>query len=272
MAGLSVMAWHSVIKRSVNSVTFLDPGQGDAVLLEDSLGRRVLIDAGVDGTGVLRDYLRSRGIHGLDAVVVTHPDRDHYGGLLDLPGRFRVGRLLVPATESQDLDYQSLLSRLRAHGTEVVVAGKGTQVSGLGFQVDFLWPDDVTRAQFLAGAARTNDVSLVASVTRGAFRMLLTGDLDRPELLVGQDLRSDLLKSPHHGSLKGNQPVLYERVRPDWVLVMGRYPTPARLGPRFEATQVNYVNTRVDGAVTLLLGECRPEIQRFFNRLPLPGE
>jgi competence protein ComEC len=272
MAGLSVMAWHSVIKRSVNSVTFLDPGQGDAVLLEDSLGRRVLIDAGVDGTGVLRDYLRSRGIHGLDAVVVTHPDRDHYGGLLDLPGRFRVGRLLVPATESQDLDYQSLLSRLRAHGTEVVVAGKGTQVSGLGFQVDFLWPDDVTRAQFLAGAARTNDISLVASVTHGAFRMLLTGDLDRPELLVGQDLHADLLKSPHHGSLNGNRPVLYERVRPGYVVVMGRYPTPARLERRFHGTEVCYINTRIDGAAALRFDRGRPVVQRFFVRLPYPAE
>jgi beta-lactamase superfamily II metal-dependent hydrolase len=102
--------------------------------------------------------------------------------------------------------------------------------------------------------------------------MLLTGDLDDPDLLVGDDLRADLLKSPHHGSLKGNPPGLYERVRSDYVLVMGRYPTPARLERRFEGTDVNYINTRVDGAVTLRFGERRPVIHRYFTRLPLPSE
>jgi competence protein ComEC len=272
LAGLSAMTWQAVLRKSGNSATFLDPKQGDAVLLEDSLGHRILFDAGVSGTGVLRDYLRSRGIHELDAVVVTHPDNDHYGGLLDLPRRFRVRQLLVPTTESQDLDYQRLLARLRAGGTEVVVVGKGAYLTGSGFQVDFLWPDDATRVRFLTGAARTNDMSLVASVTHGGFRMLLTGDLDDPDLLTGADLRADLLKSPHHGSLKGNQPGLYERVRPGYVLVMGRYPTPARLERRFAGTEVNYVNTRVDGAVALNFGEGRPVIQRYFTRLPLPSE
>ncbi|MBM3332471.1 ComEC/Rec2 family competence protein [candidate division WOR-3 bacterium] len=272
VSGLCVMAWEGVLRKPGNSATFLDPKQGDAILLEDSLGHRILFDAGVNGTGVLRDYLRSRGIHRLDAVVVTHPDNDHYGGLLDLPRSFRVRRLLVPTTESRDPDYQGLLTRLHARGTEVVVVGKGTHLTGSGFQVDFLWPDDATRARFLAGAARTNDISLVASVTLGKFKMLLPGDLDNPDLLAGEDLRADLLKSPHHGSLKGNPPALYERVRPDYVLVMGRYPTPARLEPRFKGTGVDYVNTRVDGAVTLRLGEGRPKIQRFFARLPLPAE
>ncbi len=102
--------------------------------------------------------------------------------------------------------------------------------------------------------------------------MLLTGDFESPDHLAGEDLHADLLKSPHHGSLKGNPPSLYERVRPDYVLVMGRYPTPARLERRFEGTEVVYVNTRVDGAVTLRFGEGRPVIQRFFTRLPLARE
>ena len=272
LAGLTIIVWHGVLSRPGNTVTFLDPKKGDAILLEDSLGHRVLVDAGVNGTGALRDYLCGRGIHRLDAVIVTHPDEDHYGGLLDLPARVRVRQLLVPATESPDLDYQTLLTRLRAEGTKVVVVGKGAHLSGLGFGFDFLWPDDATRLQYLAGAARTNDISLVASVTQGGFRMLLTGDLDNPDLLAGLDLRADLLKSPHHGSLKGNPPSLYERVQPAYVMVMGRYPTPARLERRFEGTDVNYVNTRVDGAVTLRFGQGRPVIQRYFTRLPLPSE
>lgn len=272
LVGLSAMIWQGALTKPGNSVTFLDPRQGDAMLLEDSLGYKILFDAGVDGTGALRDYLRSRGIHKLDAAIVTHPDKDHYGGLLDLPTRVRVRRLLVPTTESQDPDYRSLLTRLRAAGTEVVVVGKDAHLTGSGFQVDFLWPDDATRASFLTGGVRTNDLSLVALVEHGGFRMLLTGDFENPDFLIGEDLRADLLKSPHHGSVKGNTEALYGRVQPSHVVVMGRYPTPARLGRRFEGTEVVYVNTRVDGAVMLRFREGKPVIQRFFTRLPLLGE
>ena len=272
LVGLSVIAWQGVPRRPGNSVTFLDPRQGDAALLEDSLGRKVLFDAGVNGTGALRDYLRSRGIHRLDVVVATHPDKDHYGGLLDLPERCRIRRLLVSTTEGRDPEYLNLLKRLRSQGTEVIVVGKGASLSGLGFDVRFIWPDDATKASFLAGTAHTNDMSLVALVTCGGFRMLLTGDLDDPSLLAVASPRADLLKSPHHGSLKGNEPALYKRVRPDYVVVMGRYPTPARLERRFEGTEVTYVNTRIDGAVSLRFGEGKPVIQRYFARLALPGE
>ena len=241
-------------------------------LLEDSLGHKVLIDAGVNGPGVLRDYLRGRGIHKLDVAVVTHPDKDHYGGLLDLPERFRIRQLLVPTTESQDPDYQSLLQRLDAGGTDVTVVGKGAHLSGFGFGVDFLWPDEATRAQFLSGADRTNDVSLVAIVTRGRYRMILTGDMDSPDLLADTALRADLLKSPHHGSVKGNPPGLYDRVRPGNVVAMGRYPTPARLETRFAGTGVKYINTRVDGAVMLRFRGERAVVQRFFGPLPFSGE
>ena len=120
--------------------------------------------------------------------------------------------------------------------------------------------------------SRADAMSLVASVAHGGFRMLLTGDLDDPDLIAGEDLRAELLKSPHHGSLRGNQQELYERVKPVYVLVMGRYPTPARLEPRFAGAEVSYINTRVDGAVMLRFGKGRPAIQRFFRRLPLPGE
>jgi hypothetical protein len=41
---------------------------------------------------------------------------------------------------------------------------------------------------------------------------------------------------------------------------------------RFSGTGVCYVNTRVDGAVALRFRSGRPTVQRFFTRLPLPGE
>jgi len=78
LAGLSVMTLQGVLKKPGNSATFLDPKQGDAILLEDSLGRMVLFDAGVNGPGGFARTTPAKSRHPqLDAVVVTHPDNDH---------------------------------------------------------------------------------------------------------------------------------------------------------------------------------------------------
>jgi competence protein ComEC len=259
-AGLNVLVWQSALHARVTQVTFLDPGKGDCVLLEDTLGRVSLFDAGVSGQGVLRDYLRFRGIHQIDLAMVSHPDNDHYGGFLDL-GRQCAIRHLVAATDTGGTEYCELLDRLRQRGTELTVAGKGGYVRGLGFGLRFLWPEKQAQALFRKNLLPSNAVSLVAMCEHARFRMLLTGDLDEPELIADQDARAELLKSPHHGSTKGNPDSLYARVRPDYVVVMGRYPTPAGLETRLAGYGERYVNTRERGAWGI----------RFVRRKPVFG-
>ena len=61
------------------TVTVLDVGQGDAILLEPRDGAPILVDAGPAGAAVAAD-LRARGMAGLAALVLTHTDADHVGG------------------------------------------------------------------------------------------------------------------------------------------------------------------------------------------------
>jgi competence protein ComEC len=258
-AGLNLLAWSSVLRGPETRVTFLDPRKGDAMLFEDTLGHRVLFDAGIDGAGVVRDFLRSRGIHSLDAVVITHPDRDHYGGLVDLGERFRIGQVLVSPFASSEPTYNRLLERLRRRGTRVVTVGQGSRLEGLGFGVEFLWPGaDPGRS-----LESENSSSLVARVEHAGFTMLLTGDMEALELLPAASLRADLLKSPHHGSSKGNRPELYGLVQPEYVVVMGRHPTPAKLEQRLARTAVQHVNTRAEGGLVVRFVRGRPELLRY---------
>ena len=60
------------------TLTFLDVGQGDAILVQ-SEGKAALIDAGPGGCA-LGSMLRQRGIAGLDLVVASHHHADHIGG------------------------------------------------------------------------------------------------------------------------------------------------------------------------------------------------
>ncbi|MEO0071609.1 MAG: ComEC/Rec2 family competence protein [candidate division WOR-3 bacterium] len=249
--GLVVFVWSGILTQPQTKITILDPGKGDALLLEDTLGRKILFDAGIDGTNVLTDFFRSEGIKRLDVAVVTHPDRDHYGGLLDLPERFRIDRLIVPTTQGDSL-YQKLLNRYQLSGTEIVLTKKGGELQGFGYKIQFLLPDETTLWFYHQGLISTNPISLVALIEHKQFSFLLTGDCEMPEALTIALKQSStapvfLLKSPHHGSRKGNPLELFESLKPKYVIVLGRYPTPARLESILPEMGIKLINTRRDG-------------------------
>lgn len=258
--GLIVFVWRPALSGVQTRVTFLDPGRGDAILLEDTLGRRLLVDAGIDGTGVLRDFLRIRGIRRLDVVVVSHPDRDHYGGLLDLGPNIKIERLLVSTLRGEDTTYESLIRRLKRHGTRVLIAGAGTKLEGFGFDIGFAAPEPTTRRLYEKGFVPSNMVSLVATVSYNDLSMLLTGDMDDSERL--QSGHVWLVKAPHHGSRKGNPLELYRRLRPKYVVTMGRFPTRAGLEDWLGGLGATDINTRRDGGVALRFGRNGPTFSR----------
>jgi len=100
--------------RSLLEVYFIDVGQGDGVLVRTPDGRHVMIDGGFKRRSqptvrnaadfvdwkFAKDYRRPR--IEIDAMIASHNDADHYGGLwdlvnpeetdeLDLPGDVRIG-------------------------------------------------------------------------------------------------------------------------------------------------------------------------------------
>lgn len=62
-------------------VAFLDIGQGDAIYIQDSLGKSMLIDTGPKDSPVLTQIQKVTGcpkVH-IDHLLLTHPDADHIG-------------------------------------------------------------------------------------------------------------------------------------------------------------------------------------------------
>ncbi len=265
--GLVILVWVNALKRPQTKVTFFDPGRGDAILLEDTLGRKLLIDAGIDGAGVLAEYLRARGIRYIDATIITHPDRDHYGGMYDLSERVKIGQIIVP-TLMGDTGYQKLLDRMELAGTKVTVAGAGWELKGFGYTVQFVRPDPTTKWFYDRRLLPTNPVSLVTLVRYGKFKMLFSGDCEYPEItsFSQRPVKINLLKSPHHGSKKGNPVELLDILQPDYVIVMGRFPTPAGLETILPQKGINYINTRRDGGTVLSLHSRRDGVWPVFTK------
>ena len=115
------------------SVSFIDVGQGDGVLVEAG-GESYLIDAvrPEEGPSVV-DFLRIRGVDSLDGIVVSNPDADHIGGFLDVFDAFPVETVFVSGDPNSTLDLQHVLAqRARRGGHDGGLAGRDADGLGRG--------------------------------------------------------------------------------------------------------------------------------------------
>ncbi len=122
------------------SVSFIDVGQGDGVLVQAG-GESYLIDAGrpEEGPNVV-DFLRSRGVDSLDAIVVTNPDADHIGGFLDVFDAFRVETVFVSGDPNNTLTYETFLRGVGDEGARMEVLRAGTLMDWGGVRADVIGP------------------------------------------------------------------------------------------------------------------------------------
>jgi competence protein ComEC len=185
-------------------VDVLDVGQGDAILFRPEGAPAVLVDGGPAGAGLER-MLEADGVHGLGAVVATHDQSDHVGGIEELLGRLPVGRLVYARAGRE------LLSRATASGAkpERVAAGRELRSGRLRLQV--LWPPP----ELLTGAV-PQDPNLQALVIEARWRdftMLLTADAEAESVPIDPG-PVDVLKVAHHGSDDAGLGSLLDRIRP----------------------------------------------------------
>lgn len=185
---------------SVLTVTAIDVGQGDAVLVEGA-GARILVDGGPEDD-VVASWLRRRGVAWLDLVVLTHPHADHAVGLPEVLDRVRVGAVWLRETQADSGFEADVRDAAGAAGVAVVEPVAGQRASVGGLVVHVLSPP--RGRPFVGSDSEVNEMSLVLRVDQGDRRALLTGDAEaeaQARLLASPSaLRAGLLKVPHHGS------------------------------------------------------------------------
>lgn len=193
------MAEHApaVAADSVLRITFLDVGQGDAVLIQAPGGQVALIDAG--RTEVV-STLRRFGVSAVDLAVATHPDADHIGGMAGvieaLPVRFYMDNGQPHTTAT----YRRLLAALDARPeiTYLEATPRTLTLGEVEIEVLPLLPP---------GTTDFNNRSITLVVRYGSFTAFLSGDSGVRQLthLVGRGVvpRTTLLKAPHHGARDG---------------------------------------------------------------------
>jgi competence protein ComEC len=216
--------------RGVLRVSVLDVGQGDAVLVDLPDGSAILVDGGgmvgspIDlGARVIQPVLRARRRRRLDAVVLSHPHPDHFGGLVSTLARVEVGELWDSGQgedQGAGASYAALLAGARARKIPVRrprdLCG-APRVAG-GVTIEVLAP-----CPGYAPDAGANDNSLVLRLTYGRRSALLVGDAEHDEeeklMRTSRTIQADLLKVGHHGSRTSTSPGFLSAVRPSFAAI-----------------------------------------------------
>ncbi|MFZ1987731.1 MAG: MBL fold metallo-hydrolase [Minisyncoccia bacterium] len=220
-AFIAFFIFHS--DRQEVTVSILDIGQGDSILIEGPTGIQMLVDGG-PGRAVLRRLPKEMNFfdRSLDIVVETHPDADHIGGLAAVFDRYRVSYFMEPGIPNDTSATVALAAAVKKEqGLQTITARRGMRIHlGGGAYADVLYPDrDVSKLE-------TNNGSIVLHVVYGDTSFMLTGDLPSTEedwlvLLDGKSgaLKSDVLKAGHHGSKHSTDDAWLAAVEPKIVAI-----------------------------------------------------
>lgn len=211
--GVLVIALFQLPDRDLHLIT-CNVGQGDATVLVYK-NIQILVDGGPD-----RKVLDCLGKYlpfwdrAIELVILTHPDKDHFGGLIDVFRRYRVGSYMYNPIAVSKPEYK-VLENVVGRGYQTTIPPHAGQILRLGMiRLDIVNPSGQLPAdsgeqkvELEVTDAESNAYSIVSVVSFGKFKALLTGDMppdisDRlaAENAVGQ---VNYIKIPHHGSKNG---------------------------------------------------------------------
>ncbi|MBI4004857.1 hypothetical protein HY358_01835 [Candidatus Roizmanbacteria bacterium] len=249
------------------TIVFCNVGQGDGAYIRVENRMDIVIDAGPD-----KSILTCLGRYmpffdrTIELAINTHPQKDHYYGFLYLIDRYRVQNLFLNPVQSTNQSFQQLLLKAKQKKVNLSFPTAPTQLKIRSARLYFFWPPQtITQTQL----KDSNDASFIVTFEQNAVKTLFTGDAPQSVLqtLLGKsELKSDILKIPHHGSKNGLTREFFALADPTLsVISVGKrnsYGHPAKeILEMFEASKRKYFRTDRDGDVIITMERSKIHIK-----------
>lgn len=162
-------------------ITFLDVGQGDAIVIQSETGHTYLLDGGSSSNNQMAEYqlipyLKYSGIDTIECALISHLDEDHCNGVIQLlktgqMAGIRVKRVLLSAAEIQDEVYEELCRIASDNMTDVSYMKRGDYVQDGKLYIECVYPFADTKVN------ERNAASLALAVRYEDFLGMFMGDL-----------------------------------------------------------------------------------------------
>ncbi len=263
-----MIVWHNALRPDDGKlrVTFLDVGHGDSVFVEFPHGGNMLVDGGDGGKrdigrNVVLPFLRNKGISVIDAVVMTHPDSDHAGGLISVINGINVRQIFESGAKTESGAYIDFRSAALKNKIKQRALKRGDLIEGLE-DISLLclnppaeWLNDP--------AVSENDKSLALRIKYGQTAVLLCGDIgERPisEMAsLAPLIKAEVLMLPHHGQeLTPEREALIDTVKPACAVIsqgntLSEMSRSGRTEELVSAKGIKVFRTNRDGAICAVI-------------------
>jgi len=203
---VAILVWSVVLTMPDDKlhVSFLNVGQGDAILIQTPNGQNILIDGGPDPQKINLELSKKLPFwdRTIDLVVCTQPQADHITGLVEVLQRYKVKQVLEPGVSYNSSIYQEWCNLVEEKQIKRDIAQAGQEIDlGNGIKMEVLNPPATL---FKGTSADVDNNGVVLKLSWGEASFLFTADIrEEAEFeLIGQraNLKSTALKVSHHGS------------------------------------------------------------------------
>lgn len=221
-----------------------DVGQGDAILITKGFNQ-ILVDGGPNNK-VLQCLSENMPFwdKDLELVVNTHPEQDHFGGLVDVFGRYNVLYFVTNSiVNPKNRDFWELQKLVVDQKIKVYSPKKEDKIKIAEIELEVLWPQEVmgnplvwqnvekdeqvlTESTF---KGNLNNISIVMLLKYDQFDALLTGDIDEKierQIIEEHEFEDiEVLKVAHHGSKYSTSQEFLKAVKPQLAIIsVGKNP------------------------------------------------
>lgn len=202
-------------KSAGDSLVFCDVGQGDGFIVISGKNQ-VLFDGGV-GTKISQCMAKYIPIwdRKLEAVVLTHPQKDHMEGQIDVFKRFDVSKVIYTGAEAEGSLFEEWSNTRFKEGAENFELRRGDKFVAGNFSFEVLWPTKSFMDLWkIAPGSDLNETSFVIRLSKSNFCAYLTGDITVELLEPLIDKSCQILKVGHHGSKTSTNHALVNKIKP----------------------------------------------------------
>jgi beta-lactamase superfamily II metal-dependent hydrolase len=263
-------------------IIFCDVGQGDGAYIKLPDGQDMLIDGGPGGK-----ILNCLGEHmpfwdrTISVMFLTHPQKDHFGGLTEVLKRFKVQNIELPIVTNPIPEYEAFLHEVVKEKAQISTLSKGNTINFSrdtknSVVLNVMWPDKsnlarlsnqntvltATSSAYILGisdiARDPNEFSQVVELSYKGFNTVFTGDLEADLLKKALASREkqfalEVLKVPHHGATLALNEEILQIIKPALAVIsVGKnsygHPTDVTLN-LLERTGAKILRTDKEGSI-----------------------
>ena len=224
----NILAWivvYDLNKTQFLEVIFFDVGQGDTIFIETPQKQQILIDGGPSSTilGKLGNEMPFWD-RSIDLLILTHPERDHLIGLIEVLKRYKIDYILWTGVKKETAEYQEWLKLISQEKADLKIAKSNQKIkwsiSNLDQYIEIFYPFENLEGKVFKDS---NNTSIVAKLVFKENSFLFSGDayksVERKILNKGVNIDSDVLKIGHHGSKTSSSEEFIARVSPEIAVI-----------------------------------------------------